>query len=184
MLRPTILVTQIWVPKSLFGEVFGSYVSQTKLSILLGEFVMRLYPQWSTLPDNKWGPLISATAAIPAPKMLDDLLDEVTLITKLPLKHNFELLEAQKKCTCFSSPKLKLLSFWVLSDGNNTKKQSQTIFFLWVPQYLDYVWWKLSYITQFPPNTNSLLAHVWIFFFCHSISVTHHSSLITPHSSL
>lgn len=48
---------------------------------------MRLYPQWSTLPDNRWGPLISATAAIPAPKMLDDLLDEVTLITKLPLKH-------------------------------------------------------------------------------------------------
>ena len=72
---------------------------------------MRLYPQWSTLPDNRWGPLISATAAIPAPKMLDDLLDEVTLITKLPLKHSFELLEAQKKCTCFSSPKLKTFKF-------------------------------------------------------------------------
>ena len=36
-------------------------------------------------------------------------------------------------------------NFWVLSDGNNIRKSSQTqIFFLWVPRNLDDGWRKLS----------------------------------------
>ena len=48
-------------------------------------------------------------------------------------------------------------NFWVLSDGNNIKKSSQTQFFLWVPWNLDDGWWKLSDMTQFPCNPNEPL---------------------------
>ena len=48
MLWPIIQVAQIWVPRNLFGEAFGCYVSQTKSSILPGELVVMLSSQWLT----------------------------------------------------------------------------------------------------------------------------------------
>ena len=146
---------------------------------------MRLYPQWSTLPDNRWGPLISATAAIPAPKMLDDLLDKVTLITKLPLKHSFELLEAQKKCTCFSSPKLKLLSFWVLSDETTLKNKAKQIFFFFVgPTIFGLCVMETDLYNSVSTQYKQPLSPCLDFFFCHSSFVTHHSSLLIHHSKI
>ena len=47
-------------------------------------------------------------------------------------------------------------NFWVLSDENITQKTSQTTCFLWDPWVLDYELWKLSDITQFWANPNSL----------------------------
>ena len=51
-------------------------------------------------------------------------------------------------------------NFWVLSDvlsdGNITQKTSQTTCFLWDPWVSDYELWKLSDITQFWANPNSL----------------------------
>ena len=132
MLRPIILVAQLWVPKSLFGEVFGSYMSQTKLSILPGELVMRLYPKWPTSPGDSWVPLISATVTIPVPKMLDDLLDKVTLITKLPLKHSFELLKTQKKVFLVFITQTQKFEWWKQhskTKPNMDPKKKKAIFF-------------------------------------------------------
>ena len=70
-------------------------------------------------------------------------------LTTLPLQLIFHNLKIQKMCFQLSS--LNSI-FWVLDDENNTQKFSQTIFFL-----IFCGWWKLSYITQFYPNPNSLL---------------------------
>ena len=103
-------------------------MSQTKLSILPGELVMRLYPKWPTSPGDSWVPLISATVTIPVPKMLDDLLDKVTLITKLPLKHSFELLKTQKKVFLVfitQTQNFNSISSATTGTSKNNKKQQQ-----------------------------------------------------------
>ena len=107
---------------------------------------------------------------------------------QIATKTQFWTFGSTKKVNLFfitQTQTFEFLSFEWWKQHSKTKPNK--FFFLWVPQYLDYVWWKLSYITQFPPNTNSLLAHIWMFFFFviqFPSLITHHLSLLTHHSKI